>query len=98
MPVSAKATTANKSTARKKSTAKKSTAKKSTARKKSTAKKSSARLGHGGGRGYGPPGGNRTAVPMPEYVCPHGDYIWHRVKVGQPIPNCPKHKVPLVRG
>lgn len=30
-----------------------------------------------------------------KYACPQGDYIWYQRQVGEPIPNCPTHHIPL---
>ena len=49
-------------------------------------------------RDYRPPAG--LPVPPPSaarYVCPRGDFTWHRLFVGQPVPLCPTHQVPLDR-
>lgn len=35
--------------------------------------------------------------PAPRFVCPHGDFSWARSFIGEPIPLCPAHKVPLIR-
>lgn len=37
-------------------------------------------------------------IKLPKFACPHGDCIcWYRHSVGEPIPLCPTHKIPLVR-
>ncbi|NER83480.1 MAG: hypothetical protein F6K42_28795 [Leptolyngbya sp. SIO1D8] len=36
-------------------------------------------------------------IDLPKYACPHGDYIWYRHGVGDPIPHCPTHGIPLER-
>ena len=36
-------------------------------------------------------------IDLHKYACPHGDYIWYRHSVGDPIPNCPTHGIPLER-
>ncbi len=30
-----------------------------------------------------------------KYACPKGDYVWYKRQVGEPIPNCPTHNIPL---
>lgn len=31
-----------------------------------------------------------------KYACPiNGDYVWYQRQVGEPIPNCSTHKIPL---
>jgi aspartate/methionine/tyrosine aminotransferase len=51
--------------------------------------------------------GERGLVPLPGYSpyppdieiyrCPLGDYEWPRFDLGETVPNCPAHDVPLVR-
>ena len=46
---------------------------------------------------YQPP---LSPKPLPisgvvKYACLYGDYIWYQRQVGEPIPNCPTHKVLL---
>jgi hypothetical protein len=38
----------------------------------------------------------RTAQAGTVYVCPRGDYRWSQHSVGERVPSCPYHKVPLV--
>jgi hypothetical protein len=40
--------------------------------------------------------GHGEPVAATEYACPHGDYRYPVLEVGEPIPLCPNHKVPLV--
>lgn len=39
--------------------------------------------------------GHGEPVAATSYVCPHGDYRYPVLEVGEPIPVCPNHKVPL---
>ncbi len=48
------------------------------------------------GKGFEPLPGPAAPVPAPKFVCPQGDYVWHRHSVGQPVPRCPTHNLPLV--
>jgi hypothetical protein len=50
-----------------------------------------------GGAGYGfqEMPGHGEPVSATIYVCPHGDYRYPVLEVGEPIPLCPNHKVPL---
>jgi hypothetical protein len=41
------------------------------------------------------PASTRRAVSTAEYVCPRGDYRWHRAATDKPIPLCPIHNVAL---
>jgi hypothetical protein len=40
--------------------------------------------------------GHGEPVGATIYGCPHGDYRYPVLEVGEPIPVCPSHKVPLV--
>ncbi len=47
-------------------------------------------------KSYQPIPGNLTPVSsVAKYTCPFGDYVWYQRQVGEPIPNCPTHEVPL---
>lgn len=49
-------------------------------------------------RSYQPianPGTISTVSGLVKYACPFGDYVWYQRQVGETIPNCPTHKVPL---
>jgi hypothetical protein len=48
-------------------------------------------------RGISPLPGDPTPVPLAKHRCPMGDYDWYRRAVGQPVPSCPTHHVPLER-
>jgi hypothetical protein len=48
-------------------------------------------------RGVSPLPGDPGPVPLAKYSCPMGDYDWYRRAVGQPVPSCPTHRVPLER-
>lgn len=39
--------------------------------------------------------GNPSMVNADKFVCPQGDYIWYRPRVGIEPPHCPTHKQPL---
>jgi hypothetical protein len=41
-------------------------------------------------------GGRPTGPLGTYYVCPKGDYDWVRENVGEEVPLCPTHHVPLV--
>lgn len=41
--------------------------------------------------------GNNTALPLPLFRCPQGDYEWSRPSVGIPVPQCPSHHIDLIR-
>jgi hypothetical protein len=30
-----------------------------------------------------------------KYACPYGDFVWYQRQVGEPIPNCRTHNLPL---
>lgn len=45
---------------------------------------------------FDPLPGDIGRVSAPVYVCPHGDFEWEIRRVGQPIPPCPVHDVPLM--
>ncbi|MBW4661059.1 MAG: hypothetical protein KME15_20480 [Drouetiella hepatica Uher 2000/2452] len=47
-------------------------------------------------KGFNPLPGQGSAIAAPKYVCPEGDYIWYRPRVGVEPPLCPTHNVPLV--
>ena len=47
-------------------------------------------------KSYQPIPGNPTPISgLIKYACPQGDYVWYQRQVGEPIPNCPTHKVLL---
>jgi hypothetical protein len=35
--------------------------------------------------------GRGEIVPPPRYECSHGDYVWYRIGVAEPVPMCPTH-------
>jgi len=39
--------------------------------------------------------GNPSIVNIDKFVCPQGDYIWRRPRVGIEPPHCPTHNQPL---
>jgi hypothetical protein len=39
--------------------------------------------------------GDPGPIPLVKYGCPMGDYDWYRRAVGEPVPRCPTHNVPL---
>lgn len=49
-------------------------------------------------KGYEPLPGQGQPLTAAKYVCPEPgcNYTWSRRSVGQPIPECPNHRVPLV--
>jgi len=48
-------------------------------------------------RSWSPLPGDPSMVSAPKFVCPQGDYVWHRLRVGIESPRCPTHDVPLER-
>jgi hypothetical protein len=56
------------------------------------------RPGHRSGVTYSPVPGDVQPPDAPRYACPEGDYLWFRRHVGQQIPLCPTHRLPLVPG
>ncbi|MGK7918174.1 MAG: hypothetical protein AB4038_21990 [Prochloraceae cyanobacterium] len=47
-------------------------------------------------KGYQPiPGAPSPVSGLIKYACPFGDYVWYQRQVGDTIPNCPTHNVPL---
>lgn len=38
---------------------------------------------------------SQSLVSAPKFVCPEGDYVWHRPRVGVEPPLCPTHQIPL---
>jgi hypothetical protein len=46
------------------------------------------------------PLGDLSPVTADRYLCPDTshDYAWYRPDVGTPVPDCPTHHVPLIRG
>lgn len=46
-------------------------------------------------RTWKPLPGNLSLVSAPKFVCPEGDYVWHRPRVGVEPPLCPTHQIPL---
>lgn len=44
------------------------------------------------------PAGPGSPVTAPRFSCPLGDYTWSRREVGEPVPQCPTHNLPLMRG
>ncbi len=44
---------------------------------------------------YSPPPGIRRPSSLQKYTCPQCDYTWERRHIGEDIPECPEHKVPL---
>jgi hypothetical protein len=52
--------------------------------------------GLAGERGFAPPPGIDSRPPdVLIYRCPKGDYEWPAYQVGEVIPACPNHNVPL---
>lgn len=47
--------------------------------------------------GGGPPPGAGEAVGGVRFACQEADYVWYRHTVGEEIPRCPTHDLPLVR-
>ena len=43
---------------------------------------------------FGPPG-IPSPVPARKYCCPGGDYDWWTSRIGEPVPTCPSHSLPL---
>ena len=43
------------------------------------------------------PAGDPGLIEADRYACPAGDYVWYRPDIGAPIPDCPDHRIPLVR-
>ena len=41
------------------------------------------------------PGRVSPLINAPKYVCPQGDYVWYRPRVGTIPPLCPTHNLPL---
>ncbi|WP_239313787.1 hypothetical protein [Frankia sp. Cj3] len=50
-----------------------------------------------GGRAI-PPGDPGPVGGAARFACPQGDYVWYRPDVATPVPACPTHQTPLVRG
>lgn len=49
-------------------------------------------------RSYERPPGKVQQVTVPKYVCPKGDgRPWYRFSVGDQVPICSKHHIPLVQ-
>jgi len=46
-------------------------------------------------RNWSPLPGRGSIVNAAKFVCPQGDYIWHRPRVGVEPPTCPTHNLPL---
>lgn len=46
-------------------------------------------------RNFSPLPGQRSIVNAAKFVCPQGDYIWSRPRVGIEPPLCPTHHLPL---
>ena len=46
-------------------------------------------------RSYSPTPGKGEPVKTQRFRCPEGDYEWRRRSIGQAIPNCPNHDIPL---
>jgi len=46
-------------------------------------------------RTWSPLPGQGSIVNAAKFVCPQGDYIWHRPRVGVEPPTCPTHNLPL---
>lgn len=42
------------------------------------------------------PSGNPEPVPMPEFACPYGDFVFLQGDVGEELPLCPTHGVLVV--
>jgi hypothetical protein len=36
--------------------------------------------------------GESLPVPADKFRCPQGDYVWYRMAVGVPVPDCPTHR------
>lgn len=48
-------------------------------------------------RNYSPLPGSPSPVGAVRFKCPQGDYVWYQFSVGTPAPQCPTHRVDLVR-
>jgi hypothetical protein len=49
-------------------------------------------------RSYEGPPGKVQRVTVPKYVCPKGDGTpWYRFSVGDRVPTCSNHRIPLVK-
>jgi hypothetical protein len=46
-------------------------------------------------RSYQPLPGAGEAVAAERYQCPRGDYVWYRISVSDPVPDCPTHQCAL---
>jgi hypothetical protein len=46
-------------------------------------------------RSFSPLPGQGSIVNSAKFVCPQGDYIWYRPRVGIEPPLCPTHNLPL---
>jgi hypothetical protein len=46
-------------------------------------------------RGFSPLPGQPSIVSAAKFVCPQGDYTWHRPRVGVEPPPCPTHQISL---
>ncbi|BAY10865.1 hypothetical protein [Calothrix sp. NIES-2098] len=46
-------------------------------------------------RSFSPLPGQGSIVNAAKFVCPQGDYIWYRPRVGIEPPLCPTHNLPL---
>ncbi|NJN87077.1 MAG: hypothetical protein HC881_13255 [Leptolyngbyaceae cyanobacterium SL_7_1] len=46
-------------------------------------------------RSFSPLPGPPSIVSAAKFVCPQGDYIWYRPRVGIEPPPCPTHDIPL---
>lgn len=50
-----------------------------------------------GEKGLSPLPGGGEVVRASRFVCPEGDYAWYRRGIGEGVPACPTHGVPLRR-
>jgi hypothetical protein len=54
------------------------------------------RAGRDASRGFAMPPGDPGFIAAERYACPEGDYSWYLSAVGEVVPPCPTHRVPLV--